>query len=222
MPSCRYWNLGSLGPESNEELMAKKMAAQKAKEYGIRVGELVKANRRPREPMKKEMSKHDRAKQFAKTVPLPTKRADTKATTQAAANAADDAEEFRPMPVEPIQRRDSVRSLMTRHDTNTKSIADIKAEVRMWELEDQGVDAAPRSLPRARRKSPTGRAQKESSPSPHPERELQPSPVNTASPARPPEAEQESTAAVDEQREVVDDTLGVALPMPREGAVEVA
>jgi hypothetical protein len=145
--------------------MAKKMAAQKAREYGIRVGELVKANCRPREQPKKEISKQERAKQFAKTVPkpVPAKRAEAKAETNAPAQSAALVKEpgTAAAPVM-AQRRDSVSSLMNRHDTNAKSIADIKADICRWELEDHNSPKIPQ-LPR--RKSP-GRKHEQLAPLP--------------------------------------------------------
>ena len=221
-----------MGPEANEELMAKKVAAQKAREYGIRVGELVKANCRPREPPKKEMSKQERAKQFAKTVPIPAKRADAKSTTESAVQSAEAGEAPKSSPgpaAGAMQRRDSVSSMMTRHDTNTKSIADIKAEIRGWEQEDQEMAADfPKALPPTRRKSPTGRVQKQKPAPTYPARPQAPQGiVAQPAPTQPPQAEQVSrirTPEVAEQPQAVQDIPVEApdMPMPRESAVEIA
>lgn len=217
--------------------MAKKFAAQKAREYGIRVGELVKANCRPRQPPKKEMSKQERAKQFAKTVPIPTKRADAKSAAQPAVQSAEAAEASPKSGPGPaggaVPRRDSVSSMMTRHDTNTKSIADIKAEIRGWEQEDQETAAGvPKVLPHARRKSPTGRAQKQkparASPAPNVPENAQESQAIPAQPvsSQPPQVEQESrsrTPLVADQAEAIGDIPAEAdIPMPQESAVEAA
>lgn len=202
------------------------MAAQKAREYGIRVGELVKANCRPREPPKKEMSKQERAKQFAKTVPIPTKRADARPATQSAVESGEAAEaspKASPVPAAgDVQRRDSVSSMMTRHDTNTMSIADIKAEVRGWELEDQRGADVPKALPQTRRKSPTGRVQKQPSPirASQPEQDVQTIPAHSPQVDQAPKI---STPVVAEQPEAVDEIPEeVETPMPLESAVETA
>jgi hypothetical protein len=141
--SHRYWELGRLGPEANEELLAKKMAAHKAREYGIRVGELVKANRARPKATPRELSKQERAKEFAKTVPLPKQRSPKKADT-----AGQVGPSHSPAPparhhkaaasTEPtLEGTASVETLMARHQNNTKTVDEIRAEVQRWEQEDE-------------------------------------------------------------------------------------
>lgn len=199
--------------------MAKKMAAQKAKEYGVRVGELVKANCKVRQPPKKEMSNRERAKEFAKTVPVPSKRMEPK-PAQVPVQSIDpveDSSSVRSIPT--VQRKDSVSNLMTKHDANTRSIADIKDEVRKWELEDQGADVPLKPLTHSRRRSPAKKTQKQ----PHAQmgesdQKQTPQPANS----QPREVNSPAAPAVEPIEAANEAPEEGDMAMPHQSAVEVA
>eukprot|EP00892_Ulva_mutabilis_P000413 jgi/Ulvmu1/10372/UM061_0055.1 len=165
----RYWELGSLGPAETEELASKRLAALRAKEYGIRVAELAKTTLKPK--AKPESSRipstRDRAMEFAKTVRAPkpvskpdvpkAKPPDAGGRTQRGrpnlrssvkrSSAANEAQ------ARQLQHQLSVDTMVARHMDAAKRVENIKAEVERWDLEDKQLPAIPQ-MPKRRSPSP--------------------------------------------------------------------
>lgn len=159
----RYWELGSLGPAESEDLATKRMAALRAKEYGIRVAEMAKNTLKPKQKQESSRvpSNRDRAIEFAKTVRAPKRsnkppapapklgdsghRARTSVKHTAATVTAAHAITLEP--------RLSVNALVARHMDASKRVADIKAEVERWDLEDMELPPV-QDMPKRRSPSP--------------------------------------------------------------------
>lgn len=165
----RYWELGSLGPAETEELRAKRLAALRAKEYGIRVAEMAKTSLKPKakHDLARAPSNRDRAMEFARTVRAPKRVSKPDAPALAPPRVVEGTQRGRTkrgpsvtrgqaasdLPCPTLQHQLSVNTMVARHMDAAKRVADIKAEVQRWDLEDRQLPAVPH-MPKRRSPSP--------------------------------------------------------------------
>lgn len=173
----RYWELGSLGPAETQELAAKRLAALRAKEYGIRVAEKAKATLKPKakQDSARAPSTRDRAMEFAKTVRAPKRGPKPLPPAPKPHASASTAPRGRAPPTQSAGPTDSsmprldgqvsVNTMVARHMDAARRVADIKAEVERWDLEDRELPEVP-GMPKRRSPSPPRGRTKRRSPSP--------------------------------------------------------
>lgn len=163
----RYWELGSLGPAETEELASKRLAALRAKEYGIRVAEMAKSTLKPKAKpdCSRAPSNRDRAMEFSKTVRAPKRVSKPEGSGSKPQGTADGAHRGRTKRGPSVNRSSeasdqqqlhqqlSVNTMVARHMDAAKKVADIKAEVERWGLEDRQHPEIPQ-MPKRRSPSP--------------------------------------------------------------------